>query len=520
MVALTFDDGPSGRTPAILRVLAHHHAHATFFVVGRATRGMEPMLRHIAASGNELADHTYSHADLLALKPPGRTRQLQWTRGLVQKRDRHPAALLPPALRRDRAGGQPPRPQPRADPGAVVGRQPRLAAARDEGDREARARQRASRARSCSCTTAAATASETLRALPAILRALERRHLQPVTLSKLLARRPAGDRVLERLVRRRRRARLSRRASRVSAMHARIAVARRELPRAVRIADRRDARVVDLAAARSRAARVRGDRPDGRDPRRHARGARALARAHARRDGGRRARHRRRRAGRRLDDAIVLLLVAGLAVGLFLRTGPELNTQIAISALLVLVVTTNADSYAVERIWETGVGSVVSLAVAAFVLPPDPLRDSTRRLAATASALAGDLAGAPGTLAGGDPSARALLAHADEHARAAGRAVEDLPKAQRALRLSPLRRGSRVRLDVVDRRQRLALRLAIQVRRLARDLASFAHRDDLRAEWDEAARRLPPIIAAISAGVGEGARRARAARTRSRRRAS
>ena len=42
MVALTFDDGPSGRTPAILRVLAHHHAHATFFVVGRATRGMEP----------------------------------------------------------------------------------------------------------------------------------------------------------------------------------------------------------------------------------------------------------------------------------------------------------------------------------------------------------------------------------------------------------------------------------------------------------------------------------------------
>src|SRR4051812_42039307 len=61
--------------------------------------------------------------------------------------------------------------------------------------------------------------------------------------------------------------------------------------------------------------------------------------------------------------SIVLLLVGGLAVGLFLRTGPELNTQIAISALLVLVVTTNADSYAVERIWETGVGSLVSLAV-------------------------------------------------------------------------------------------------------------------------------------------------------------
>jgi peptidoglycan/xylan/chitin deacetylase (PgdA/CDA1 family) len=85
MVALTFDDGPSGRTPAILGVLARHHAHATFFVVGRSTRGMEPVLRHIAAGGSELADHTYSHADLLALRTPGRRRQLQWTRGLVAR---------------------------------------------------------------------------------------------------------------------------------------------------------------------------------------------------------------------------------------------------------------------------------------------------------------------------------------------------------------------------------------------------------------------------------------------------
>ena len=88
MVALTFDDGPSGRTPAILRVLAHHHAHATFFVVGRATRGMEPLLRHMAATGNELADHTYSHADLLALRKPKRMQELRWTSALVAQRHR------------------------------------------------------------------------------------------------------------------------------------------------------------------------------------------------------------------------------------------------------------------------------------------------------------------------------------------------------------------------------------------------------------------------------------------------
>jgi uncharacterized membrane protein YgaE (UPF0421/DUF939 family) len=202
-------------------------------------------------------------------------------------------------------------------------------------------------------------------------------------------------------------------------------------------------------------------------------------------------------------SAVILLLVVGLALGLFLRTGPELNTQIAISALLVLIVTKDANSYAVDRIWETGVGSVVSLAVAAFVLPPDPLRESELRLAATAQALIDDLSAARGTLTHGDPSARVLLNAVDEHARAAGRAVEDLPKAQRALRVSPLRRGSRMRLDVIDRRQRLALRLAIQVRRMARDIASFAHREDLREDWDVAARRLPPIIDAIEAATAE-----------------
>ena len=210
--------------------------------------------------------------------------------------------------------------------------------------------------------------------------------------------------------------------------------------------------------------------------------------------------------------AIALLLVIGLAAGLVLRTGPELNTQIAISAVLVVIVTRNADDYAVERIWETGVGSVVTLAVAAFLLPPDPLRDADRRLSETARALVEDLADAQGTLTGGDPSARVLLAHADEHARAAARAVEALPRARRALRFSPLRRASRPRLEIVDRRQRLALRLAIQVRRMARDFASFAHREDMRDQWEAAARRLPPIVELVAAAsakalAGEGCSR-------------
>ena len=189
MVALTFDDGPSGRTPAILRVLANHHAHATFFVVGRATRGMEPVLRHIARAGNELADHTYSHADLLALRTPGQRRQLQWTTRPRRPGDGRTAALLPPALRRHRPGGQPPRPEPRADPGAVVGRQPRLAAP----GTSAIVRRVLANVRPGAIVLmhdGGGDRQETLRALPAILRALQRRHLKVVTLSRLFAKAP------------------------------------------------------------------------------------------------------------------------------------------------------------------------------------------------------------------------------------------------------------------------------------------------------------------------------------------
>ena len=205
MVALTFDDGPSGRTPAILRVLANHHAHATFFVVGRSTRGMEPVLRHIAATGNELADHTYSHADLLALREPAQRRQLQWTRGLVARATgvqprffRPPYGATGPAVNRL---------------GRSLGLIPVLWSV-DSRDwqlpgTKAIVRRVLANVRAGSIVLlhdGGGDRQETLRALPAILRALQRRHLKVVTLSRLLRERAAGERVLERLLRRGRRA--------------------------------------------------------------------------------------------------------------------------------------------------------------------------------------------------------------------------------------------------------------------------------------------------------------------------
>ena len=63
-VALTFDDGPSESTPALLELLAEHKVRATFFMVGRNVRRCPAIARSVAARGHEIGNHTDSHPRL------------------------------------------------------------------------------------------------------------------------------------------------------------------------------------------------------------------------------------------------------------------------------------------------------------------------------------------------------------------------------------------------------------------------------------------------------------------------
>lgn len=60
-IALSFDDGPSSATPAVLSLLARYDAHATFFVLGQAAGGKPGALRDVIAAGNTLGDHSWAH---------------------------------------------------------------------------------------------------------------------------------------------------------------------------------------------------------------------------------------------------------------------------------------------------------------------------------------------------------------------------------------------------------------------------------------------------------------------------
>lgn len=61
-VYLTFDDGPSKRTPEILEILKNYNIQATFFIIGKEGKAQPNLLKRMSEDGHSIGIHTYSHA--------------------------------------------------------------------------------------------------------------------------------------------------------------------------------------------------------------------------------------------------------------------------------------------------------------------------------------------------------------------------------------------------------------------------------------------------------------------------
>ncbi len=70
-VAITIDDGPDPQvTPAVLGVLAAHHAHATFFCIAERAREHAALTRRIVAAGHSVQNHSRQHRHNFSLLGP------------------------------------------------------------------------------------------------------------------------------------------------------------------------------------------------------------------------------------------------------------------------------------------------------------------------------------------------------------------------------------------------------------------------------------------------------------------
>lgn len=97
-VALTFDAGPSVRTPQILRILSTYHVHATFFTLGKNHVMKHPeMVRQMAAEGHEVETLTWSHQILTKISKSEVRKEITEGRDAVQKvTGIRPTLLRPP----------------------------------------------------------------------------------------------------------------------------------------------------------------------------------------------------------------------------------------------------------------------------------------------------------------------------------------------------------------------------------------------------------------------------------------
>jgi peptidoglycan-N-acetylglucosamine deacetylase len=66
-VALTFDDGPGPYTPGVLSVLERFHVHATFFVIGEMLRYFSLSALRELRDGDVVGDHTETHPQMALL---------------------------------------------------------------------------------------------------------------------------------------------------------------------------------------------------------------------------------------------------------------------------------------------------------------------------------------------------------------------------------------------------------------------------------------------------------------------
>ncbi|HZO90172.1 MAG TPA: polysaccharide deacetylase family protein [Chthonomonadaceae bacterium] len=85
-VALTFDAGSDAKAvPIILKILAEHKAHATFFLTGKFCATFPQECQAIAAAGMELGNHSYSHPHFTRLSDAEIRSQLERAEAAIIK---------------------------------------------------------------------------------------------------------------------------------------------------------------------------------------------------------------------------------------------------------------------------------------------------------------------------------------------------------------------------------------------------------------------------------------------------
>jgi peptidoglycan/xylan/chitin deacetylase (PgdA/CDA1 family) len=97
VVALTFDDGPHPVfTPEILRILAHYHARATFFMIGERMEKYPRIVKDVLEAGDAIGNHTYTHPHLEKESAAKVADELERCEQVIERQTGHRSNLFRP----------------------------------------------------------------------------------------------------------------------------------------------------------------------------------------------------------------------------------------------------------------------------------------------------------------------------------------------------------------------------------------------------------------------------------------
>ncbi len=100
-VAITFDDGPSIYTGAILDELKKYHVPATFFVIGGNAEMFPDLLRRAYDDGHEIGNHTFTHPNMGLVSDTRARLELNATQRIIQSVTDHDTILFRPPYNAD-----------------------------------------------------------------------------------------------------------------------------------------------------------------------------------------------------------------------------------------------------------------------------------------------------------------------------------------------------------------------------------------------------------------------------------
>jgi uncharacterized membrane protein YgaE (UPF0421/DUF939 family) len=211
----------------------------------------------------------------------------------------------------------------------------------------------------------------------------------------------------------------------------------------------------------------------------------------------------------KVGTGIVQLAVAvaiAIALGVFFGTSQLFVNQVAVSAVLVFTVTPSISHFSFARALDALTGGLIALAVAAVVLPVDPvriLRGAVRPVLDELAATLEDIAGALRTR--DEHSAEEALLRARGIDEFGERFFEATREGRSATRLSPTRRRAR---DTVEFYTEAAARIDLAVRNvrvLARGaMRALALDENVPPEVAESLESLAAAVRALTDALEAG----------------